>query len=131
MSSMRVDERPAVEPERCYGQGVQPRHDVSLPLSTVQISVPSDGTRHFSGDFEPNGELIPRRVMAACCALAALCLLRVWFCFLPTDAANRFLYEGSSSPEQFAALLFNMVVFTAIFAGAWLVARPVRASAIG
>jgi hypothetical protein len=128
---MRVDESPAVEPERCYGQGVKPRHGVSLPLSTVQISLSSDGSRRTCGGFASNGELIPRRVLAASCALAALCLLRVWFCFLPTDAANRFLYEGSSSPEQFLALLMNMALFTAIFVAAWRIARPLRTTAFG
>ena len=119
MSYMRVDEDPAVEPERVAGQALRHRLNAAVSLPPLQFSF----SQHCGFDAR---SLIPApRILAAACSLAALCLLQVWFCFLPSAESNRLFYQGSASAAQFAALLLNMVLLTAIFvAGSRLPQHP-------
>lgn len=123
---MRVDDGPAVLPERCGGQVIKPRNGLSFPLSTVQVSLSSDGGGKCTGNFPAASPVASGDYLAACCALAALCLCQVWFCFLATGSAELFYYQGRSSARQFAALLVDTGLLTCVFLTLWRVAGMVR-----
>jgi hypothetical protein len=123
---MRVDDGPAVLPERCGGQVIKPRNGLSFPLSTVRVSLPPDGGGKCTGSFTTASPLASRDYLAACCALAALCLCQVWFCFLLTGSAELFYYQGTSSARQFAALLVDTGLLTGVFWALWRLAGLVR-----
>ena len=123
---MRVDDGPAVLPERYCGQVVEPGNDVSLPVSAVHVSLSQAGDRRLADHTPSARPLIPLQVLSASCVLAALCLYRVWFCFLETDAASLFYSPGLPTARQFAALLIDNLLLTGIFVALWQLTRGIR-----
>ena len=118
---MRVDNGPAVWPKRGHGQVIEHGDALSVPLSTLYVSVSPAGGGGSSGCLPASGTLIARDGLAACSALAALCLCQVWLCFLATGTAGLFFYQGASSAMQFAALLADTLLLTGLFVAlAWL-----------
>src|SRR5579871_4164153 len=115
MSFMRVDERPEVLPERCCGQIIESPHDLSLPLSTVQISLSSNRASERTRDFAAPRPLISRDVLMASCTLAVLCLSQAWVCFLATSTPSLAFLQGGPSGRFFAALLADTALLSGFF----------------
>ena len=128
---MWVDDGPAVLPARSCGQIIESHHDLSLPLSTVQVSLSQNGGGQPSRHISPGSPLVCRDVLAASCTLAALCLCRVWFCFLATGTASLFYFEGASSRAQFAALLIDNLLLAGLFVAVWRMTAQLRSSRTG
>jgi hypothetical protein len=126
---MRVDDGPAVLPARCGGQIAKHGHDLSLPLSAVQVSVSPGGRCRSAGGVPAS------RVLAASCVLAALCFGQVWFGFVARNTANLSFYQGvppgAASARQFAALLANTALLTGCFVVLWRLAWTIRRSQVG
>ena len=127
---MWVDDGPAVLPARSCGQIIKPGHDLSLSLSTVQVPLSQDvGAKPTR--VPPDSPLVYRDILAASCTLAALCLCRVWFCFLATGTANLFYFEGASTAQQFAALLIDNLLLAGVFVAVWRITSRLRRSRSG
>ena len=125
---MWVDDGPAVWPKGDCGQVLEHVDALSVPLSTVYVSISPAGAsqtgRHGgSGDVQASSALISHDGLACCSTLAAVCLCQVWFCFLATGQAVLFYYQGTSSARQFAALLADTLLLTGLFVGLGWVAK--------
>jgi hypothetical protein len=122
---MRVDDGPAVLPERGCGQIIQSRNDLSLPLPILQASFPQNGRGESSG-ISVTRPLISKDVLSACCALAALCLCQVWFGFVAKGTANLSFFQGAASVRQFAALLTDTILLPGGFLLLWRLGSGLR-----
>jgi hypothetical protein len=123
---MRVDDGPAVLPERSCGQTITLTNDLSLPLSTLQVSLPPDAGRCATGGFPASRPLVTGRIFAICATLAALCLCEVWFCFLAMGTASLCFFQGPPSAKLFGSALADTTLLTALFAAIWRFAPILR-----
>jgi hypothetical protein len=123
---MRVDEGPAVLPERSCGQIIKPNNDLSLPLSALHVSLSPNAGRRSAGDFPASPPFVTGRVLATSATLAFLCLCQVWFCFLAMGTASLCFFQGPPSAKLFASALADTVLLTAIFAVVWRLAAAQR-----
>src|ERR1700733_12456071 len=128
---MRIDEDPAVLPERCCGQTTKLCDDLSLPLSTLHVSLSQNTGCGSTGNVPTSRPLISRDVLAACYALAALCLCRVWFCFLATGAAGLSFFQGAPSAKLFASVLADTIFLAGFFVALWLLSSGIRRTPAG